>query len=96
MPKLTRQDWRSLRDQHRAAFTRMSEDLFTALLDQVYGVAKEGNPGGNPGSTSEAVDEVDAMMICLARAEPGIQPAPPDQLKTSAEPGIQPVPPPKK
>jgi hypothetical protein len=93
MPKLTRRDWRNLRDQHGAAFTGMSEELFTALLDQVYGPAKEGNPGDNPGSTSEVVDEVDAMMICLARAEPGIQPLPPDIAAASAEPGIQPAPP---
>ena len=92
MPKLTRQDWRNLRDQHGAAFTGMSDVLFTTLLDQVYGPEKEGNPGNNPGSTGE-VDEVDAMMVCLARSEPGIQPLPPDIAATSAEPGIQPAPP---
>ena len=76
MPKLSEQDWRDLRDQHKAAFTGMAEDLFTVLLDKVYGPKREGNPGNDPGTTGE-LDEVDALMICLARSEPGIPPEPP-------------------
>jgi hypothetical protein len=93
VPKLTREDWRNLRDQYGAAFTGLSDLMFTTLLDQVYGPVKEGNPGTNPGSTGE-LDEVDAMMVCLARSEPGIQPQPPDAATASSEPGIQPAPPP--
>ena len=95
VPKLTREDWQNLRNVYGAAFTQMSGLLFATLLDQVYGPAKKSNPGGNPGSTGE-LDEVDGMMVTLATSEPGIQPAPPDQLKASTEPGIQPAPSPKK
>lgn len=80
MPKLSREDWEDLRDVYGVAFRGMPSNLFTALLNKVYGPKSEGNPGNNPGTTGE-LDEVDALMICLARSEPGIQPEPPQQLK---------------
>jgi hypothetical protein len=91
VPKLTREDWQNLRNVYGAAFTKMSELLFTTLLDQVYGPAEKSNPGGNPGSTGE-LDEVDGLMVTLASSEPGIQPAPPQRAAASSEPGIQPAP----
>ena len=80
MPKLSREDWEDLRDVYGVTFRGMPSNLFTALLDKVYGPKREGNPGSNPANTgevSEKVTEIDAMMIYLARTEPGIQPEPP-------------------
>jgi hypothetical protein len=92
MPKLTREDWQKLRDHYGVAFTGMPSNLFTVLLDKVFGFQQKSNPGSvnpNPGE----LDDVDATMVCLAHSEPGIQPQPPPQLATHTEPGIQPRPP---
>jgi hypothetical protein len=64
MPKLTRNDWKMLRNKHRAAFTGLTNDLFTLLLDKLYEGSKD----------PDEVDEIDALMIYLARAEPPIPP----------------------
>lgn len=68
MPKLTRQDWEKLRNEYRVAFSRMHPDLFKLFLDKVYG--NPGSDSANPGD----LDDIDAMMIYLARGEPPIQP----------------------
>ena len=73
MSLLQRGDWVKLRDIHRVAFTGMPDDLFDLLMDKVFGGASEGKSDLN---------EVDALMICLARSEPRIVPAPDQQLKT--------------
>ncbi len=65
MPKLTQQDWKKLKDEYKVAFSTMPADLFNKLLDKVYTSA-------NPGE----LDDIDALMIYLARTEPPIQPEP--------------------
>jgi len=71
MPKLTRQDWKKLRDDYHVAFSKMDPRLFELLLDKLD--IPKSNPGSNPGNP-DGVDEVDALMIRLARAEPPIRP----------------------
>lgn len=71
MSLLIREDWVKLRDIYGVAFTGMPDDLFESLMDNVFGGASK---------ERGKLDEVDAMMICLARSEPGIQPSPPQQL----------------
>ena len=67
MSLLIREDWVKLRNQYKAAFTGMSDDMFNSLMDNVFGGSGERGP----------LNEVDAMMITLARSEPGIQPSQP-------------------
>jgi hypothetical protein len=67
MPKLAKQDWEKLKAD-KVAFSAMPQKLFKSLLDKVYA-------SGNTGE----FDDTDALMIYLARAEPPIQPAPPDK-----------------
>ncbi|OGC82182.1 MAG: hypothetical protein A2W07_03920 [candidate division Zixibacteria bacterium RBG_16_43_9] len=65
MPLLTRQDWETLRKEE-VAFERMQQKHFEKLLDKVY---------GNPGSTARTeLDDIDALMVYLARTEPPIPP----------------------
>lgn len=78
MPKLTREDWKKLRDGYHVAFSSWSSEDFEDLLNTVYGNEGEtrGKPGSfsaNPGSTT--TDDTDALMVSLVRAEPPIQPA---------------------
>ncbi|MFQ6114909.1 MAG: hypothetical protein ACE5NG_12645 [bacterium] len=85
MSLLTRQDWEMLRNKYQVAFSRMHPDLFKLFLDKIYG--PKSNPGGgsaNPGK----LDDIDAMMIYLARAEPPIRPA--AKAKTEGDPPIGP------
>jgi len=77
MSLLIKEDWKKLRDVYGVAFTGMPDDLFDVFLSNVFGVASE--------ERGEEVNEVDAMMFCLARSEPGIQPAPPQILKAGDE-----------
>jgi hypothetical protein len=67
MSALIREDWENLRNQYKAAFTGLSDDMFKSLMDEVFGDVpkKRGD-----------LDKVDAMLITLARSEPGIQPSP--------------------
>ena len=81
MSLLQRGDWVKLRDIHRVAFTGMPDDLFKSLMDSVFDGSEK----------RETLDDVDAMLFCLARAEPGITPGP-DVLATTSEPGITPGP----
>lgn len=74
MPLLKRQDWVKLRD-YRVAFTGMSQDLFELLLNKVYGPTTKGNPA-NPTSNPGEADEIDALMMYCAHAEPPIPPPP--------------------
>ena len=72
MALLTRKDWEKLRSEYHVAFSRMHPRLFKLFLDKMFG-----NPGGD--SSTGQLDDTDAMMIYLARAEPPIQPEPPNQ-----------------
>jgi hypothetical protein len=65
MPKLTREDWRKLKEYH-VAFSGMDEELFSLLLRKVYAGEKESNPG--------ALDAIDALMVSLSHSEPPIPP----------------------
>ena len=64
MPKLTRDDWGRLRE-FNVAFSGMSPRLFALLLEKIY--------SGNP-EDPDKIDEIDALMIYLAHAEPPIPP----------------------
>ena len=75
MPVLKRQDWVKLREEYGVAFTGMRQDLFELLLNKVYGPEGEGNPG-NPTSNPGEADEVDALLMYCAHAEPPIPPPP--------------------
>jgi hypothetical protein len=67
MPKLTRSDWEKLRNEYHVAFSGMHQRLFSLLLEKVYAGEKEGNPG--------ELDDIDALLIAAAHAEPPIPPA---------------------
>ena len=67
MPKLTQEDWKTLRKKYHVAFAGMDEKLFNTLLDKVYAGEKEGNPG--------ELDDIDGLMVCLSHSEPPIPPA---------------------
>jgi hypothetical protein len=74
MPKLTREDWKKLRDEYHVAFRAWSPKAFKDLLDAAYG--NEGETKSNPGNPGpESVDNTDALMISHVYAEPPIQPA---------------------
>ena len=70
MSLLIQEDWEKLRNQYKVAFTGMPDDLFDSLMNNVFGGASK---------ERGELNEVDAMMICLARSEPGITPEPPNQ-----------------
>jgi hypothetical protein len=82
MSKLTRQDWERLRGRYKVAFTGMRSNVFTTLLDKVYGPRKKGNPGSDSANEGN-LDDTDALMVylahdmALARSEPGIRPSTP-------------------
>ncbi|MCW4043341.1 MAG: hypothetical protein NWE90_06425 [Candidatus Bathyarchaeota archaeon] len=65
MPKLTKNDWERLREEFNVAFSGMNPHLFALLLDKIY--------SGNPEDPDE-IDDIDALMIYLAHAEPPIPP----------------------
>ena len=65
MSALLKEDWKNLRSTYKVAFTAMSDKEFQTLIDKVF--ANEPNVRG-------PVNEIDTMMITLARAEPGILP----------------------
>jgi hypothetical protein len=65
MPKLTRNDWERFREEFHVAFSGMNPHLFSLLLDIIY--------SGNVEDPDE-IDEIDALMIYLAHAEPPIPP----------------------
>lgn len=71
MPKLTREDWKKLRDKYKVAFKSLSPADFENLLDNAYSAV-------NPGAAT--VDYTDALMIGHIRAEPPIQPAAEDPI----------------
>ena len=64
MAKLNSEDWRLLRDQY-GVYSGLPDELFEILLEKIFYHVKS-----NPGD----VDEVDALMIRLSRAEPPIRP----------------------
>ncbi len=64
MPKLTREDWGLLRNKYHVAFITLNERLFELLLDRIYAGAKD----------PDQVDDIDALMVYLAHAEPPIPP----------------------
>jgi hypothetical protein len=72
MPKLTRQNWETLREKYKIG-SRLSPELFEKLLEKIYGPKGGPNPGSNPGNP-DGVDEIDALMISLS--EPPIVPWP--------------------
>jgi len=65
MPKLTRNDWERLREEFHVAFSGMNSHLFSLLLDIIYS-ANAKDP--------DVIDDIDALMIYLAHAEPPIPP----------------------
>jgi len=85
MSLLTRKDWELLRDKYNVSFSRMHPDLFNLFMEKVYGT-KDMDQGET--SARGELDDTDAMMIYLARAEPPIRPL--DKIKTQAEPPIRP------
>ena len=60
MPKLTRQDWETLRDPYKVAFTGMPTDLFQLLLDKVYGPKSN---SGSESANSGGLDKTDAINL---------------------------------
>lgn len=65
MPKLTRNDWERLREEFKVAFVGMKPELFTLLLDIIY---------DRDLKDPDIIDNIDALMIYLAHAEPPIPP----------------------
>lgn len=66
MPKLTREDWETLKNKYHVAFSGMDKKLFQLLLDKVYA----GEGGSNPGE----LDDIDGLMVSLSHSEPPIPP----------------------
>ena len=64
MPKLDEEDWRKFK-KDEVAFATMPKKLFDLLLKKVYAPT---NPGQD--------ENIDELMIYLARSEPRIQPTP--------------------
>jgi len=70
MPKLTRGDWEKLKFDHKVTFRCMDENLFNLLLDKIFAKSNPGSNLENPGD----IDDIDALMVYLAHAEPPIPP----------------------
>jgi hypothetical protein len=64
MPKLTPQDWKILRNNHKVAFREMPTRLFNLLLEKVYSRERK----------STKLDSVDALLIHLAGGKARTEP----------------------
>ncbi len=67
MPRLSREDWETLRKKYHVAFAGLDNDLFRLLLDKVYANESASNPA--------EMDNIDALMVSLSHSEPPIPPA---------------------